>query len=286
MSDETICSTSVRWRPARAWLLRRCATTSTRGSSPASTARACVGSSGRDVLTTLAVVALCRRAGFSLGGDQGSCSPPEVDRSGRRSPPASATSCGRRRHISSTMADQLDHALRCPSPNVFDCEHFRAALDERARRCGRTSDVLGGSGCVADPTARDQRASAGPLPVAVLLQRLPRKAVACLLRVGLRRAGHRRRVRRDQLERLADVARDRGRALGDPGFDRAGRRRLYSGRAGGGAPSVIGRRAVVHAMAICQTVARGERGEKPRKTKRHLSKVPKYEEPNTFPRRA
>jgi hypothetical protein len=26
------------------------------------------------------------------------------------------------------MADQLDHALRCPSPNVFDCEHFRAAL--------------------------------------------------------------------------------------------------------------------------------------------------------------
>jgi hypothetical protein len=27
-----------------------------------------------------------------------------------------------------TVADQLDHALGCPSPNVFDCEHFRAAL--------------------------------------------------------------------------------------------------------------------------------------------------------------
>jgi hypothetical protein len=27
-----------------------------------------------------------------------------------------------------TVADQLDHALRCPSPNVFDCEHFQAAL--------------------------------------------------------------------------------------------------------------------------------------------------------------
>ena len=27
----------------------------------------------------------------------------------------------------------------------------------------------------------------------------------------------------------------------------------------------------------------GSAGEKPRKTKRHLSKVPKYEEPNTFP---
>ena len=28
------------------------------------------------------------------------------------------------------MADQLDHALRCPSRNVFDCEHFQTALDE------------------------------------------------------------------------------------------------------------------------------------------------------------
>jgi hypothetical protein len=27
----------------------------------------------------------------------------------------------------------------------------------------------------------------------------------------------------------------------------------------------------------------GSAGEKPRKAKRHLSKVPKYEEPNTFP---
>jgi hypothetical protein len=26
------------------------------------------------------------------------------------------------------IADQLDHALGCPSANVFDCEHFRAAL--------------------------------------------------------------------------------------------------------------------------------------------------------------
>jgi hypothetical protein len=31
------------------------------------------------------------------------------------------------RHLT-TVADQLDHALGCPSPNVFDCEHFRAAL--------------------------------------------------------------------------------------------------------------------------------------------------------------
>jgi hypothetical protein len=27
-------------------------------------------------------------------------------------------------------ADQFDHALQCPSRNVFDCEHFRATLDD------------------------------------------------------------------------------------------------------------------------------------------------------------
>jgi hypothetical protein len=34
-------------------------------------------------------------------------------------------------------------------------------------------------------------------------------------------------------------------------------------------------------MAYCR--AMGSAGEKPRKAKRHLSKAPKYEEPNTFP---
>ena len=28
------------------------------------------------------------------------------------------------------VADQLDHALGCPSQNVFECEHFRSALRE------------------------------------------------------------------------------------------------------------------------------------------------------------
>ncbi len=31
------------------------------------------------------------------------------------------------RHLTTT-ADQLDHALLCPSANVFDCEHFQGAL--------------------------------------------------------------------------------------------------------------------------------------------------------------
>ncbi len=80
-----------------------------------------------DVLTTLAVVAMCRQAGFTLE---------EIKRvlaTGGR--PAWKNFATRKRdqlraqaaHLDA-IADQLDHALRCPSPNVFDCEHFRAAL--------------------------------------------------------------------------------------------------------------------------------------------------------------
>jgi DNA-binding transcriptional MerR regulator len=82
---------------------------------------------GADVLDTLAVVAMCQRAGFTLteiktllatGGG-----------------PAWKTFATQKRdrlrdqiqHLT-TIADQLDHALSCPSPNVFDCEHFQAAL--------------------------------------------------------------------------------------------------------------------------------------------------------------
>jgi DNA-binding transcriptional MerR regulator len=83
-----------------------------------------------DVLTTLAVVAMCRDAGFTLeeikallatrGGAKAWKSFAERKRDELR---AQAARLG-------SMADQLDHALRCPSPNVFDCEHFRAALAE------------------------------------------------------------------------------------------------------------------------------------------------------------
>jgi DNA-binding transcriptional MerR regulator len=82
----------------------------------------------REVLTTLAVVALCRRAGFTL----------EETRTvlATQGDVRWKTFAARKRdqlrtqaaHLSA-MADQLDHALRCPSANVFDCEHFRTALD-------------------------------------------------------------------------------------------------------------------------------------------------------------
>jgi len=82
-----------------------------------------------DVLDTLGVVALCRRAGFSLGeikallatgGD-----PAWKDLAARKRDELR----DQVRHLAA-VADHLDHALGCPSPNVFDCEHFRAAVRE------------------------------------------------------------------------------------------------------------------------------------------------------------
>ncbi|HEY1651346.1 MAG TPA: MerR family transcriptional regulator [Acidimicrobiales bacterium] len=80
-----------------------------------------------EVLTTLAVVAMCRQAGFTLeeikqvlatGGQPGWKAFAARKRDQLRA---------RAEHLD-TVANQLDHALRCPSPNVFDCEHFRVAL--------------------------------------------------------------------------------------------------------------------------------------------------------------
>ena len=81
-----------------------------------------------DVLTTLAVVAMCRQAGFSIDEIKallatGGSSAWKAFASHKRDELRS-----RAEHLE-TIADQLDHALGCPSPNVFDCEHFRAALD-------------------------------------------------------------------------------------------------------------------------------------------------------------
>jgi DNA-binding transcriptional MerR regulator len=82
---------------------------------------------GHDVLDTLAVVALCQRAGFSLseikaliatGGDT---SWKELAARKRDELRAQV------QHLT-MLADQIDHALGCQSPNAFDCEHFQSAL--------------------------------------------------------------------------------------------------------------------------------------------------------------
>ena len=84
---------------------------------------------GPEVLDTLAVVAMCRRAGFSLSEIKlllatGGRSEWKIFAARKRDEVRAQVE-----HLG-TIAEQLDHALRCPSPNVFDCEHFRARLRE------------------------------------------------------------------------------------------------------------------------------------------------------------
>jgi DNA-binding transcriptional MerR regulator len=82
-----------------------------------------------EVLTTLGVIAMCRRAGFTLEEIK------VLLATGGR--PTWKVFVAQKRdelraqaeHLG-TIADQLDHALGCPSSNVFDCEHFRAALHD------------------------------------------------------------------------------------------------------------------------------------------------------------
>jgi DNA-binding transcriptional MerR regulator len=81
------------------------------------------------VLDTLAVVAMCRRAGFSLSEIKlllasGGRSEWKVFAARKRDELRAQVA-----HLHA-IAEQLDHALRCPSPNVFDCEHFQARLRE------------------------------------------------------------------------------------------------------------------------------------------------------------
>jgi DNA-binding transcriptional MerR regulator len=84
---------------------------------------------GPEVLDTLAVVAMCRRAGFSL-------SEIKLLLATRGNAEWKVFAAHKRDELRSQVAHldaiaaQLDHALRCPSPNVFDCEHFRARLAE------------------------------------------------------------------------------------------------------------------------------------------------------------
>jgi DNA-binding transcriptional MerR regulator len=97
------------------------------------------------VLDTLAVVALCQRAGLSLseikdliatGGDT---SWKELAARKRDELRAQVE------HLT-MLADQIDHALACRSPNPFDCEHFQSALS-RALPVGRVRRTTTESTC-------------------------------------------------------------------------------------------------------------------------------------------
>ncbi len=82
-----------------------------------------------DVLETLAVVAICQRAGFSLADIRA------ILATGGR--PEWKDLVARKRdelrdHVEDVtrVAEQLDHALTCPSRNVFDCPHFQTAMHQ------------------------------------------------------------------------------------------------------------------------------------------------------------
>jgi DNA-binding transcriptional MerR regulator len=80
-----------------------------------------------DVVDRLAVILLCRETGFTLAET--------AELLATRGRPAWKELVGRkleetRRQAAALdrVADGLEHALRCPSPNVLRCVHFRAAL--------------------------------------------------------------------------------------------------------------------------------------------------------------
>jgi DNA-binding transcriptional MerR regulator len=106
-----------------------------------------------DVLETLAVVAICQRAGFGLAeirallsmrGGQKWKTLVEKKRDELRSQAA---------HLA-TVADQLDHALGCPSPNVFDCQHFQAVLRRALPLGGHDEGEMTGSSMTRRPRLR------------------------------------------------------------------------------------------------------------------------------------
>ena len=127
-----------------------------------------------------------------------------------------------------------------------------------------------------------QRPPTGPFAVSVLLQRRP-DGLAGVLHHCVRRPGDRGWLRRDQYERSPDGAGDRGRCGGSSWarWSWGSWRTTSAGASGLARPPELGGDA--RPPYLSQTVAVGSTGNKPRKPKRRLAKVPKYEEPNTFP---
>ncbi|MGA9114118.1 MAG: MerR family transcriptional regulator [Candidatus Dormiibacterota bacterium] len=80
-----------------------------------------------EVIQTLAVVALCRQAGFNLGEIQ------ELLATGGQ-PPVRALAAQKRDQLRdharqlTLLADLIDHFVGCPNANAFECEYFQDAL--------------------------------------------------------------------------------------------------------------------------------------------------------------
>jgi DNA-binding transcriptional MerR regulator len=113
-----------------------------------------------DVLKTLAVLALCQRAGFSLAeikallATNGDTSWKEL--AARKMDDLRAQA----RHLT-ILADQIEEALRCRHANAFECEHFQAVLSQ-VLPVGETGGLLTHPGLPSrDPEHHDAASPAG-----------------------------------------------------------------------------------------------------------------------------
>jgi DNA-binding transcriptional MerR regulator len=87
------------------------------------------------VLERLALIALGRAAGFSLGEIAGMFAPDAPPRIDRQMLAAKAEELDRKIHELSAMRDGLRHAVKCSAPSHMECPKFRrylkAAMDRK-----------------------------------------------------------------------------------------------------------------------------------------------------------
>jgi DNA-binding transcriptional MerR regulator len=81
-----------------------------------------------DVLERLALIALARTAGFSLGEIAGMFAPDGTPNIDRQMLSAKAEELDRMVHRLGTLRDGLRHAAACPAPRHMECPTFRRIL--------------------------------------------------------------------------------------------------------------------------------------------------------------
>jgi DNA-binding transcriptional MerR regulator len=90
------------------------------------------------VVERLAVIVLCREAGFSLAEIKGLLATKGHSPAWKQLVERKRVEIDARIEQLTVVRTQLNHALECPSPNLMHCEHFRAstqhALNTTARR--------------------------------------------------------------------------------------------------------------------------------------------------------
>ena len=191
-------------------------------SSPAWTARACGGSSGPTSSRRWRSSPCAARPG-SPWRRSSWCWPPGAG-------PSWKAFAARKRDQLRAQAATSRHRRRpagprpsLPEPECLRLRTLPGCAGGRPAGARRRRAGAGGAGSPWPLSRRDRRRTTGP---AGRTARSRASSAICRARSslffcvrGVRRLGDRRRFRRDQLERIADVARDRGRAL-----DHRGRR--------------------------------------------------------------